>query len=136
MDSSCGFEQFVLVDQATKGVGHNLCSGKHALLDADAIEQRQRERLDVDLLPDLVDGFGQFLRSDLSTLAFVGTGLVFHDGDTVLFVAEYQVWMARQVERRGWPSSSVKVSWLTARIRATMVLPSAMSMAPRTRILR
>ncbi len=56
------------------------------LLDADTVEQRQGGRLEVDLRSDLVDGFGQFLRSDLSTLAFVGARLVFHDGNPVLFV--------------------------------------------------
>ena len=44
--------------------------------------------------------------------------------------------MVRQVNWRGWPSSSVKVIWLTAWMRAWMVLPSAMSMAPSTRIFR
>ena len=44
--------------------------------------------------------------------------------------------MVRQVNWRGVPSSSVKDIWLTALMRAWMLLPTAMSMAPSTRILR
>ena len=44
--------------------------------------------------------------------------------------------MVRQVKWRGLPSSSAKDISLTALMRSRIVLPGAMSMAPRTRILR
>src|SRR3974377_149752 len=75
-------------------------------------------------------------RTILRTLPLSERGLFSISVTPYFLKREYQVWMVRQVNWRGWPSSSVKVIWLTALMRAWIELPGARSMAPSTRIFR
>ena len=84
-----------------------------------------------------VNGLLNRLQGDLADFALVGAGLVFHDGDAVLLVAGVPGLDGAPGELAGLAqSSSVKVIWLTAWMRVWIELPSAMSMAPSTRIFR
>ncbi len=82
-----GLEELVLIDSAAKSVGSDLGSGEDALLNAEAVDQGDGGRWDMDLGLNLTNGLKEFFGSDLAGLAFVGTGLVLHDGDTVFLVA-------------------------------------------------
>jgi len=80
-------EHFILVDQAVEGGAGNLGAGQQALLDAQAIEQRAFGSAAMDFGQHGINGFLNDLRANLTGLALVGTGFVFHDGNAVLAVA-------------------------------------------------
>ena len=83
-----------------------------------------------------VDRFEHFFGSDLARASLVGSRLVLHRGDAVVFVA-----VVPRLD--GSPSELVWVSFLVgeghrgdvAGCAASRVFPSAMSIAPRTFIL-
>ncbi|MFM1945066.1 MAG: hypothetical protein RI897_4048 [Verrucomicrobiota bacterium] len=80
-------EHFVLFDQAAEGVGSDLSSREQSLLDAEAVEERAGGRLATGLGKDFAHRVVNVFQNDLAGFAFVGAGLVFHDGDAVFLKA-------------------------------------------------
>ena len=74
-------------DEATEGVRSDLRSGEDRLLNAEAIKEGKSRGFAVGQRSDLTNGVDEFLWGDLATLAFIGSALVLHDGDTVLLEA-------------------------------------------------
>ena len=82
-----GFEKFVSLDDAAKGVGSDLATSEQAFFDAQSIEGGARRAFAVDLWQDLTDGFQNVFEDHFADFAFVGTRFVFHDSDAVFLVA-------------------------------------------------
>ena len=82
-----GREQLVLLDDAPEGVGSDLLAGEMPLLNAETVNEGERDRLAAGPGLDLADGIKDLFEVDLAHLAFVATDLGFHDGDAVFFIA-------------------------------------------------
>jgi hypothetical protein len=79
-------EQFVLLDHPPERIGRDLGSREQPLLNAQAIEQGQRRGFAVGFGLHFAEGLQQVFQRHLADFALVGTGLVFHDRDTVFLV--------------------------------------------------
>ena len=81
-----GFEKIVLVDDSSEGVGGNFGSRKVTLFDTDSIDEGDGW---ISVLTNfglnLLDGVQDIFDTDFACFAFVASGFVVHDGDTVLF---------------------------------------------------
>src|SRR5213075_1635449 len=67
-----GFEQFVLFDDAPKGVGSDLGTREQAFFDGQSVEGGARRGFAVDLGQDLADGFQNVFEDHFADFAFVG----------------------------------------------------------------
>ena len=82
-----GSQQVVLADEAVEGGLGDAVGLQQALLDAEAIEGPLVGAAAVEVGSGGVEGFEQFLGSDLADLALVAAWPVGHAGDAVVFVA-------------------------------------------------
>ena len=131
-----GGEQVVVANEAVEGGLGDAVWLQQALLDAEAIQGAFVGALVVEVGPGGVEGFEQFLGSDLAGLALVLAGLVGHAGDAVVFVAV-------EPGLDGAPGELARVALLVEEGHGGDVVdafvagsPRAVSTAPRTRIFK
>lgn len=82
-----GLEQFILPDQPVEGGAGDLRTQKQSLFNAKPVKQRAPGNTAMRLGKHGLNGLQNVLGPDLAGFAFVGTRLVFHDRDTVFFIA-------------------------------------------------